>query len=317
MIHGYDIAGYQPKDFPTAGIDFVVIKITENYGPAHGYTNPNWLGQRATARAHSLVTGFYHFARPGSMTAQADFFLSKISLQPGDILAFDWEDSGVSSNEKDAWIRYVQARAPGHKVILYCNKNFWFNRDTSGFAGDGLWIADPSAPAGSPGISASWVMHQYSEAGGYDHDVAPFDSRAAMATWATGEDLMTAVDLTPAAVKAVADAIRFYAVDNPLTSDDSQTTLGGMWWDTGRNAGSAADTAQQALTTATSTQTKVTTLATSFGNVTTTLETGVSSILTKLDVLQAAVTDPTGLIDAIREELTSFKLVLQQNPPEV
>lgn len=183
VISGYDIAGYQPVNFSTAGIDFVFMKITEGTT----YTNPNWVGQRATARAANLVCGFYHFVRPGSMTAQADFFLSKIFLQPGDIIALDWEDTGVTSGQKDQWIRYVQTQRPGHRVILYCNKDYWLNRDASGFAGDGLWIADPDYPAGSPHITSPWLIHQYSETNGYDHDVAQFSSRAAMSVWAGGE----------------------------------------------------------------------------------------------------------------------------------
>jgi hypothetical protein len=186
VIKGYDVSGFQPGVFPTAGIDFVVIKITEGIS----YLNPEWIAQRETATAAGLVQGFYHFGRPSSeITAQADYFLSQIKLRPGDFIAFDWEDAGVSDTDKDAWISYVQHRVPGHRVLLYCNRDFWLNRDRTGFAGDGLWIADPDRPAGSPNITAPWLMHQYSEAGGYDHDIAQFSSRAEMTAWAGGTDV--------------------------------------------------------------------------------------------------------------------------------
>lgn len=194
MIKGVDVSRYQAVSGWQNGIDFAFTKVTEGTG----YVNPSWTAQRDTMRAAGLVEGYYHFARPGDMVAQADFFLSKISLVPGDVLMFDWEDAGVTSAQKDAWIAYVQGKT-GHRVILYCNKDFWLHRDTSGFAGDGLWIAtgDPASfPAGFPGIKSPWLIHQFSTAGNLDHDVAQFASRADMAAWAGGTDVaLTAAEL--------------------------------------------------------------------------------------------------------------------------
>lgn len=189
MIKGVDVSRYQAVSGWETGIDFAFTKVTEGTT----YTNPSWVAQRDTARAASLVVGYYHFARPGDMIAQADFFLSKIALQQGDVLMFDWEDAGVSSAQKDAWIAYVQGKT-GHRVIMYCNKDFWLNRDTSSFAGDGLWIATAGAPAGFPGIQSVWLIHQYSTAGNLDHDVAQFDSRADMLDWAGGDMALSADD---------------------------------------------------------------------------------------------------------------------------
>jgi hypothetical protein len=298
-VQGFDIAGYQPVAFNTAGIDFVIIKITEGTN----YINPNWTGQRATARAHNLVTGFYHFVRPGSMIAQADFFLKQFTLQPGDVLAFDWEDTGVSGAQKDAWIKYVQSKAPGHRVLLYCNRDFWNNRQSSNFAGDGLWIADPSSPAGHPQVSAPWLMHQYGGAGGYDHDVAQFDSRAAMAAWAEGTSIMTAMDITPAGADLVASRFLAGQHDDPTTPAGT-TSMGGMIWNTGKNASWAYNATQEIKTSVVALDAKLTALSTA-----------VNGISGKLDKLQTSVTDPSGLISQIRTELESFKLVLQQTTP--
>jgi GH25 family lysozyme M1 (1,4-beta-N-acetylmuramidase) len=191
-IYGTDVSGYQPINFalslPETGrrVDFAIIKITEGIS----YVNPKWTAQRQWARDHDLSVGFYHFARPGSMVDQADFFLSRVALQPGDHLWFDWEDAGVSGAQKDAWISYVQGRAPDHRVGLYCNTSFWKTRDTTSFAGDGLWIATGDIPAGDPPITSPWLIHQYSTAGGYDHDIAQFASKADMIDWARkGEDM--------------------------------------------------------------------------------------------------------------------------------
>lgn len=195
-IYGTDVSMYQPINFaltlPGSGhrIDFAIIKVTEGAG----WTSTRWSGQRQWARDHGMVTGFYHFARPGNMMTQADRFLNLVKPEPGDVLAFDWEDAGVTSAQKDAWLKYVKQKAPGNKVILYCNTSFWKSRDTSGYSGDGLWIATGGIPAGQPPISSTWLIHQYSTAGNYDHDLAQFASRADMLDWAGGDMALSADD---------------------------------------------------------------------------------------------------------------------------
>jgi hypothetical protein len=179
-VSGIDVASYQSTSYSTAGLGFVFVKATEGTS----YVNPHHAGQVATGRAHSLVVGHYHFARPGSMTAQAAYFLKQAAPKAGDVLAFDWEDAGVSGADKDAWIKHVQAEMPHNRVLLYCNRDFWLNRDTTSFAGDGLWIADPGAAAGHPRVEHHWTIHQYSEAGGLDRDVANFTSASLLRAWA-------------------------------------------------------------------------------------------------------------------------------------
>jgi len=209
-VNGIDISSYQGETYSTAGLAFVIMKVSEGTT----YLSPKYGAQLAHARAANLVPGHYHFARPGSMTAQADYFLKHATIKDGEVVAFDWEDPGVSSADKDTWIRYVQGKRPRNRVLLYCNKSFWFNRDKSSFAGDGLWIADPSRTAGHPGIQAPWVMHQYSEAGGLDRDVANFASLADLKTWAakgttttthpSQEDTMALLD---ADIQKIAEAV--------------------------------------------------------------------------------------------------------------
>jgi hypothetical protein len=157
----------------------VVIKVTEGTN----YTNPKWQAQRDHARKAGLAVGYYHYAHGARNLAEADYFLSKVTLAKCEFLAFDWEESDVSNAEKDAWIRYVQGTVPGHRVLLYCNLSYWKGRDSTSFVGDGLWIADPGAPAGQPRIQHAWTLHQYSDAGGTDRNVANFATRAALLTW--------------------------------------------------------------------------------------------------------------------------------------
>jgi GH25 family lysozyme M1 (1,4-beta-N-acetylmuramidase) len=179
-ILGVDVSAFQPIAFPTKGLAFAFVKATEGTS----YVNPHAVGQVAHARAAGLVVGHYHFGTKGDGVAQADYFLRHADLKPGDILAFDWEVSGVSQSERDAFIKHVKAHAPGHRVLLYCNTDYWKNRDTENYAGDGLWIADPNHSAGHPNVKHSWVIHQYSWAGGIDRNVANFASVAALKAWA-------------------------------------------------------------------------------------------------------------------------------------
>jgi hypothetical protein len=179
-VNGIDIASYQSATYSTTGLGFVMIKVTEGTG----YTNPLYIAQLVHARAENLVPGHYHFVRPGNMTAQADYFLQHAQIHPGDLITLDWEDGGVSGADKDAWIKYVQAKRPHNRVLLYCNRDFWLNRDHTSFAGDGLWIADPNSAAGHPNVQHAWIMHQYSSAGGLDRDVADFPDQAALRAWA-------------------------------------------------------------------------------------------------------------------------------------
>lgn len=179
---GVDVSSYNAADYGTAGIGFVFVKATEGTG----YINPRHAAQVAWGRSHQLVVGHYHFARPGSMSAQVSYFLQHAAPAPGDVLALDWEDGGVTSGDKDAFLKGLKAAIPGHKSVLYCNLDFWLHRDTSAYTADGLWIADPDAPAGQPRIQHPWLFHQYGESAGLDLDVASFPSKSALAAWAAG-----------------------------------------------------------------------------------------------------------------------------------
>ncbi|MHB9858918.1 glycoside hydrolase family 25 protein [Streptomyces sp. YIM S03343] len=182
MLHGIDVSAYQSSDFATDGLSFVFIKATEG----RSYVNSKLAAQTKTARDAGLVVGFYHFLWPGDITAQAAYFVSKAPERAGDILAVDWETTGegtrASNAEKDRFIRKVKELRPHHRVLLYTNRSFWLNIDTTSYAGDGLWIAD-YVTAGHPRIRAKWRFHQYTDAP-HDKDVAAFTDKAALRAWA-------------------------------------------------------------------------------------------------------------------------------------
>ena len=185
MLKGIDVSSYQSISYSTTGLAFVGIKVTQGVT----YVNPNWVGQRATARQAGLVPIFYHYPNiTNSPAAEADHFLGQIKLEPGDVLCLDWEWYGqnVTNTQarayKTAWLAYVKAKVPGHRVILYCDRSVWTGVDTDSNAGDGLWIAD-YVTAGQPRIQAKWLFHQYSDSP-VDQDVASFATAADLKAWA-------------------------------------------------------------------------------------------------------------------------------------
>lgn len=204
MIHGTDVSSYQPEQFPLelpdgTPIEFVMIKVTQ--GAA--YTNPKWKAQAAWARQHGLAVGFYHFGEAGDQKVHAGRFLGVLgALYPGETLWYDWEGGATAPTnaEKDAFILEVKRQRPGRKVGLYCNVDFWKNRDTTNYHGDALWIA--SWAAGEPPIEASWTVHQYSDGGGKaDHNRAKFSSSEEMKVWGGKPE-----DATVTLLRALLDA---------------------------------------------------------------------------------------------------------------
>lgn len=186
MIYGTDVSSYQPEQFSLelpdgTPIEFVMIKVTQ--GAA--YTNPKWKAQAAWARQHGLAVGFYHFGEAGDQRAHAERFLGVLgALYPGETLWYDWENSATtpSNAQKDDFLVALKHLRPGRKVGLYCNVDFWKNKDTTDYFGDALWIA--SWAPGDPPIEAAWTVHQYSDGGGKaDHNRAKFFSPEEMKVW--------------------------------------------------------------------------------------------------------------------------------------
>ncbi|MFD9026248.1 glycoside hydrolase family 25 protein [Streptomyces parvulus] len=182
MLRGIDVSAYQSSSYATDGLSFAFVKATEG----RTYVNPKLAAQTTRGRDAGLVVGFYHFLWPGNLDAQAQYFVSKAPDRKGDILAVDWETTGegthASNAEKDSFIRKVRALRPDNRVILYCNRHFWLNVDTTSYAGDGLWIAD-YVTAGKPRIQADWRFHQYTD-NPVDTNAGDFADKAALKAWA-------------------------------------------------------------------------------------------------------------------------------------
>lgn len=182
-VNGVDVASYQPNDFPTKGIAFAFVKVSQGTG----YTNPKCDAQIADAIKGQCVVGLYHFLQPGDSVAnQVAYFKSRDKVKPGYIVAVDWESlngAWTSSADKDAFIKALKAAYPHNRVGLYTNVDGWTHHDTSSYCGDFLWIADITIP-GKPRIRHSWTFHQYGQNAEGDLDVGNFQSQAELKVWA-------------------------------------------------------------------------------------------------------------------------------------
>lgn len=183
MINGIDVSAWQGKVPSLTGLDFMFVKGTEGTS----YTNPKQKAQAASGRKSGLALGFYHFLHPGSIFAQASYFVEECDSLPGDMLVCDWETVGgphghaASCEEKDQFLAIVKALRPHHKVGLYCNVDYWKNHDTTSDCGDFLWIAAPGTT--HPPIRHPWLFWQTGESRGVDTDVCAFHTREALRSW--------------------------------------------------------------------------------------------------------------------------------------
>lgn len=181
-IYGQDWAGYQSSAPDTTGLSFVFVKATEGLT----YTNPRYALQIEYARLHKLVVGHYHYPHMANdPAAEADRFLRVANVLPGELLCLDWEGYDAANKKvpvatqvayKNAFLARVRAEMPAHQVGTYANKAY-LDFDPKGPYGDFFWIATAGRPAGQPGISRTWLFHQYG-ASGVDKDYCPLSAAA-------------------------------------------------------------------------------------------------------------------------------------------
>ena len=190
-LHGVDVASYQgpPGTWMHAAgrIRWAAIKLTELQPDGTRYVNPDaasdwqWLRQAGHARIA------YLFGHPGTdAAAAAQFFVDELralGLDDTDGVALDLEvTDGKTPAEVTAWASKVlsEIEARVHRLpLVYTYLAFAEAGNCSTLGDYPLWIADPSSPAGSPRVPApwkTWAIHQYSQAGTIDRDVAAWTS---------------------------------------------------------------------------------------------------------------------------------------------
>lgn len=185
LIPGVDVSHYQTVDdvraAVAAGVQYVVVKASDGLSSDNPNGTPYHDVQVAIVRNAGVRVGHYHFARHvGQYQQEADHFLALAKPRPGDLLALDLESMDGTWAQRAsyacAWLHYVAIKT-GAKPFWYVNKDWRSHLLGAATAGQlqmlaayPLWVATAGLPAGQPGVP--YVLHQYSTAGGIDHDVA-------------------------------------------------------------------------------------------------------------------------------------------------
>lgn len=176
IAFGIDVSSHQSSaDLEAIPSDFAIIKATED----DDYTNPFMHTQAQEALSAGKRIGFYHFARPGSIDAQAQFFVNAVSAYIGRATFWlDWEADAVGQGAgwAGAWLDQV-ASLTNTKPGIYMNGSAAAGYDWSGVAvsyplwyAGGQWYSDRYDGWGDPQCPQVpyWgtpLVHQYTEDG--------------------------------------------------------------------------------------------------------------------------------------------------------
>lgn len=183
-VKGVDVAyPYQGDSYDTTALGFVFVKATQG----NHYVNAHQALQINQGTKHGLVPGVYLFLEAGSdAKAQADFFYQHAIVEPGTLIALDWEvykGQWPTNQAKNDLLKTLKKLYPKNKVGLYTNVDGWVHHDTDSYCGDFLWIASPGT-AGKPNIKHAWNFHQYAVKNNVDQNVSAFATVAELKTWA-------------------------------------------------------------------------------------------------------------------------------------
>lgn len=189
-VKGADLSHWNV--FPKlTGFDFVILKATQS----STFLDPTLADRRTAVRKANKVLGLYMFVVPSLRPdLQVEWFARHADVQPGDIVALDFEDD-------DNWERYsrltlavlardtmnlLMQKFPDNRVVLYCNRDTWTTivKPYSVPLGDGLWIASPQSAPPMP-----WTFWQYGQSG-IDLNYGNFTDVDQLRQWAQKEDDM-------------------------------------------------------------------------------------------------------------------------------
>jgi GH25 family lysozyme M1 (1,4-beta-N-acetylmuramidase) len=164
--------------------EFIFHKATQG-----DYQVDSRYAERASwIRDMGKVWGAYHFPDVNvPVGKQIRYFYDHANIQPGDVVALDFENDGH-------WYAYTKAflanfgkmcmaelfiRYPNNRVILYCNRDAYATivQPYNVPIGAGLWIASPGTAPTMP-----WLFWQYGN-GSVDYDRANFTDLDALKLW--------------------------------------------------------------------------------------------------------------------------------------
>jgi lysozyme len=175
VIHGIDVSRYQhliaweevkKMEVWNIKMGFAFIKATEGIGNIDPQFRRNW----QKARDNDIIRGAYHFFIPtkdGKM--QAENFIDKVKLQPGDLPPVLDVETKLSASpatlrrEVKRWLDVVEEHY-GVKPIIYTNADFYRQYLGVDFDQYPLWVAHYYEPR-QPRIGRAWHFWQHNDSG--------------------------------------------------------------------------------------------------------------------------------------------------------
>lgn len=171
LQQGIDVSGHSGsvdwQQVLSEGHTYAFVKATEGMD----FKDPDFDSNWAQMKAAGLVRGAYHFyVTEDDPQAQATFFLSTVSLEPGDLVpVVDVETLGQGTDTTGLADRVRQFLVAleaklGVKPILYTSPNFWNQNLGSGFGEYPLWVAEYGVDAPKvPDGWTTWHLWQFEE----------------------------------------------------------------------------------------------------------------------------------------------------------
>lgn len=165
-IDGVDLSHWQANinidwtKAKAAGVKFVVHKATEGTS----YVDPSYAQRRGETKAHGVLFGAYHFARPqvGNARAEAKFFLEHAAPRKGEMipmLDLEVNDHGMTQAQLTRWVRnwftYVFNHSPAKRGFLYTH----YNLDSKP-KGVYLWVPRYSNTNMTPAIPRPFLFYR-------------------------------------------------------------------------------------------------------------------------------------------------------------
>lgn len=217
-VRGIDLSNWQRTTPDLSPYGFVFNKCTES----NNYFDPTYDSRHSLTRNLGKIFGAYHFFHTQvSVAFQASWFVKNAKIEPGDIVALDFENDGTWSQFNNAQLadlatqmmRALRAAYPTNRVLLYCNHSTYQNviKPNNVPLEDGLWDADYT----STQPSDPFVIWQYTDTP-VDGDVATaWADQAAMQAWVGGIDDMQLTDTwtdpqgNPQTVQTTLDRVNF------------------------------------------------------------------------------------------------------------
>lgn len=238
-VQGIDLSNWNDVIPPLDGLGFVIHKATQG----NSFVDKYYRNRHSLIREWGYVWGAYLFPQPDvTVQSQLDHFRRVADIQPGDIVALDFED--YISGGRSVWNRYgfrtiahmggdlmlgLREMYPDNRVILYCNvSTYQLVVQPYGVPlMDGLWIA---APDQTPNMD--WVFWQY-KTSPVDTNRSVFETIDSLREWAGMDDMPSAEEIVQAFMRhEIKVRVAHVAVDGEeqeYWTSSVENMIGSVW----------------------------------------------------------------------------------------